>query len=178
MLRIELWGNSVQSAINKTLAKSGWNFKAEKSSGYLFSTLYFENVQIRNINGTAIDLDKMSFNIGIIKTIFNDATLDLLTAEGGRINHVQNEELGTKGARQNNTLTIPFNVRSFFVDSNIKTFINDNQYNFDVMIGGELNGFDKAQVDCDLLKISIGNNKEYVCLFSFPLGVCILRGKV
>ena len=68
MLRIELWGNSVQSAINKTLAKSGWNFKAEKSSGYLFSTLYFENVQIRNINGTAIDLDKMSFNIGIIKS--------------------------------------------------------------------------------------------------------------
>ena len=163
MLRIELWANSVQSAINKTLANSGWNFKAETSSGYLFSTLYFENVRITNNDGTAIHLDKMSFNVGIIRTIFNDATLDLLTAEGGRINHAQNEKQHNKEARQPNIFKIPFNVRSFFVDSNIKTFINDNQYNFDVMIGGELNGFEKAQVDCDLLKISIGNNKEYVC---------------
>ncbi len=163
MLRIEVWENSVQSAINKTIAKNGWNFKAEKSSGYLFSTLYYENVEIRHFDGTTIDLDKMTFNFAIIKTILNNATLDLLTAEGGKINHAQNKKQQTIELGKQNAFTIPFNVKSFFVDSNIKTFINQNWYNFDVMIGGELNGIDELQVNCDLLKISTGNNKEYVC---------------
>ena len=109
-------------------------FQSRESSGYLFSTLYYENVEIRHFDGTTIDLDKMTFNFAIIKTILNNATLDLLTAEGGK-SITPKIKTADYRTRQTNAFTIPFNVKSFFVDSNIKTFINQNWYNFDVMIG-------------------------------------------
>ena len=43
----------------------------------------------------------MTFNFAIIKTILNNATLDLLTAEGGKMTHAQNKTADYRTKKQN-----------------------------------------------------------------------------
>ena len=88
-LRIEFWHGSIQSLINKKMINSGWEFQAEKYSGYLFSTIILKNVKIRNDNGTSINADKMTLNLNIISTIIDKMVFDLLTVEGMLFNYKQ-----------------------------------------------------------------------------------------
>ena len=171
-LRIEFWHGSIQSLINKNMINSGWEFQAEKYSGYLFSTIILKNVKIRNDNGISIDADKMTLNLNIISTIIDKMVFDLLTVEGMLFNYKQDYIKKNIANDKKDDFIIPFDIKSFFIDSKIITNINDQSYTFNTMLAGELKGFNDLLLNCDLLRISLESNQDYFCkLDNIILGI-------
>ena len=69
IFRTAVWGEYLQSELNKRIITSGWSVEVEQSSGYLIGTTILNNVDLKHTNGSSIGIEKASINIGIFSSL-------------------------------------------------------------------------------------------------------------
>ena len=57
-------------------------------------------------------------------------------------------------------------VKSFFIDAKVKTYINNENYGLNILVGGEFNGIKHPTLNCDLVKVSFDDNISLACEFN------------
>ena len=164
--RVSIWGDYAQSMITKKIDSYGWSFKAQTISGNVFGTIIMDDIEFIHKDESRIIVKKISFNIGVFSSIFGDNVLDLLAIEG--LDFIYKSDIPSKiEERKNNLLiNIPFHIKSFFIDAKVKTFINNENYGFNILVGGEFTGIKHPTLNCDLVKISLDDNLSLVCEFN------------
>ena len=91
ILRTAVWGEYLQSELNKRIITSGWSVEVERSSGYLIGTTILNKVDFKHTNGSSIGIEKASINIGVFSSLIGFPVLDLLTVEGMHLNYIDND---------------------------------------------------------------------------------------
>ncbi|MFL2983384.1 MAG: translocation/assembly module TamB domain-containing protein [Candidatus Neomarinimicrobiota bacterium] len=161
-----LWDNYVQSLISKKIESYGWNIQVESFSGNFLSTIKMNHIELKNENGSYVNIDKVSVNIGIISSLFNIKVFDLFTVEGMDCKYL-NQYDSTLQFEPNKLIgEIPFEIKSFFIDARIKTKIIDEDYDLVLLAGGKFNGMNSPMLDFDLLKVSVNDNINLACIFN------------
>ena len=74
ILRTAVWGEYLQSELNKRIITSGWSVEVERSSGYLIGTTILNKVDFKHTNGSSIGIEKASINIGIFSSFIKALT--------------------------------------------------------------------------------------------------------
>ena len=86
------WQDRLNNWVNQKIVHTGWEMKIENSLGSFFGTIFLENVTFSNSLGSIIEIEKLSFNIGLISTIIHNPIIvfDLITMEGLDAKYVPN----------------------------------------------------------------------------------------
>lgn len=162
ILRASVWGDFIQKKINEKIGTSGWSIQVGKSSGYLFGTMHLENVILNQENGPHVSIENSSINFAHLATLFGDITFDLLTLENMATELNQNWIKSGNDFDKTKSINLPFHIKSFFVSGRINSKLNDQSYAIDMKVGGEFKGGMHPTLNCDLLKVALVNNPNYV----------------
>ena len=162
ILRTTVWIGFIEKKVNEKLAVKGWNIQIEKSSGILTGTTKFYNLTLKHYNSQNIDIDIATVNFGFIESFFGNVTFDLISIEGlsGDVDYLWENKMSEE--IQQNPFHFPFFVKSFFIEGDISSVINNNSFNLDLKMGGEIIGGSKPIIHFDLLKLSIPDNKGLI----------------
>jgi len=169
--RVSLWDSHIKSIIGNKIESYGWNINEVQFSGNLMSTIILDDIILEHNNGSIVKVEKISTNLGILSSLLGYNVLDMLAVEG--LDIIFKSEKGLIKQKQGNDISIslPFHVKSFFIDARVETIINSQDYAFEIMIGGEFNGIGNPSLDCDLVRVSIDDNENLACRFnSIKLG--------
>ena len=147
----------IESYINNRISSSDWNFSLEKSSGFLFSTFYFENIQITDLNKSVYSIKKTAININLLSLLLGEWTLDLASFEG--INGIiyNTKKNNKKTFKFSQFLKVPFNIKSLFINGKLNRSINENKYDINFFIGGSFTKKNGNNLSCDIFKVNIDN---------------------
>ena len=147
----------IESLINNRISTLDLNLTIEKTSGFLFSTFYFDNIQITNLNKSVYSIKKTAININLLSLLFGESTLDLVSLEG--INGIiqKTKKNNRKIFNFSESLKVPFDIKSLFIDGKLNRSINGNEYGFNFFIGGSFTKKNGNKLSCDILKINIDN---------------------
>jgi len=161
-----IWNIYVEPKINKKLKVNGWDFKIENSSINFFGTTQLKNVIASHKFGSVVNIEKLSFNLGIFSSIFDVKVLDLLTVEGFDALYVADTNSVKTDQVENLMVDIPYHIKSFFIDGRFTSNINGEDYTFNVISGGDLNGKENPVLNFDLVKIFLEKNINLDCHFN------------
>ena len=147
----------IESLINNRISTLDLKLTIEKTSGFLFSTFYFDNIQITNLNKSVYSIKKTAININLLSLLFGESTLDLVSLEG--INGIiqKTKKNNRKIFNFSESLKVPFDIKSLFIDGKLNRSINGNEYGFNFFIGGSFTKKNGNNLSCDILKINIDN---------------------
>ena len=144
----------IESLINNRISTLDLNLTIEKTSGFLFSTFYFDNIQVTNSNKSVYSIKKIAININLLSLLIGESTLDLVSLEG--INGIiqKTKKNNRKIFNFSESLKVPFDIKSLFIDGKLNRSINGNEYGFNFFIGGSFTKENGNNLRCDILKIN------------------------
>jgi len=159
VLRTAVWGDFIQNKLNDAIAHTGWSIQAKKSSGYLFGTMHLDSITIHHQSGLSAHAEKSSVNFGHISSLFGDLTFDLISVEG-LTTTVDSSWANLSPNHSQDTISLPFKIRAFFLDGTIATKVYNDHVSVDLLLGGEFEGGDTPTLTFDLFKIQLGGHKD------------------
>ena len=156
------WENRFYSWINNKLTHTGWELKVGEFSGSMIGTSFLDNVILSHSNGSLVKIEKLTFNISLISSIFNNPILDfdLITMEGLVADYVPNTLSNNTNFHKNST-NIPFNVNTFFIDGAFRSNIDGKYMIFNIMMGGELKTEKYSTINFNLFKLVTNENPNF-----------------
>ena len=164
--RVSLWEKQIYYAVKKKIEPKGWNLITGESSGNFMNTVMIKNILIENNNGEIINIDKISLNLGIISSLFGDNVFDLVAIEGLEFSYKEEKKSGGQIIKNNLSFDLPFHVKSLFVDVKVEALYNDENHKLELMLGGSFTGYKNPELNCDLVKVSIDENRNFVAKFN------------
>ena len=107
--------------------------KIENSLGSFFGTTFLENVTFSHSLGSIIEIEKLSFNIGLISTIIHNPIIvfDLITMEGFDAKYAPNHN-SINGEFQKKPINIPFHINTFFIEGILSSNIDGHKNVFNI----------------------------------------------
>ena len=157
--QVLIWENHLKSTLIKKINQYDWNLNVDELSGNFISTLVMKDLIFEKENGERIKIDKISINLGIFSSLFGETVFDLIAIEGLDLD-LTSDGFGNKGIVGNLSLNLPFHIRSLFVDANIKSILYDDSQIIELMFGGEFNGYQTPELNCDLLNVSLKDSEN------------------
>ena len=156
------WESRFYSWINDKLTHTGWELKVGESSGSMIGTSFLDNVTFSHSNGSLVKIEKLTFNISLISSIFNNPIIDfdLVTMEGLEADYVPNTLSNNQDFHKNPT-NIPFNVSTFFIDGALRSNIDGKYMIFNIMMGGELKTEEYSTINFNLFKLATNENPNF-----------------
>ncbi len=164
--RVEIWDDYARSMIRKKIDSYGWSVKIQNISGHIFGTIIMDNIEFFHDNKSMVKVKKISFNIGVFSSIFGDDVLDLLAIEGLDLIYENDIASNMKERKSEISINVPFHIKSFFIDAKVETYINNENYGLNILVGGEFNGIKHPTLNCDLVKVSFDDNISLACEFN------------
>ena len=121
-----------------------------------------DNVTLSHSNGSLVKIEKLTFNISLISSIFNNPIIDfdLVTMEGLEADYVPNTLSNNQDFHKNPT-NIPFNVSTFFIDGALRSKIDGKYMIFNIMMGGELKTEEYSTINFNLFKLASNENPNF-----------------
>ena len=149
------WEGRFYSWINDKLTHTGWELIVGESTGSIIGSSYLDNVTLSHSNGSIVKIEKLTFNISLISSIFNNPIIDfdLVTMEGLEADYVPNT-LSNNQDFQKNPTNIPFNISTFFIDGALRSNIDGKYMIFNIMMGGELKTEEYSTINFNLFKFA------------------------
>jgi len=151
------------SSFNKILKTNGWTMQIKTSSGNFLTSIKLENINLYHESGTTVKIDNVLINLGLFSSIFDELVLDLLNIEGLDICFIKSENISKKHKSVNDFINIPFHIKSFFVDGRLSSKIQNENYIFNIIMGGRLKGMENPNVNFDLLKVFLERDINLDC---------------
>lgn len=161
--RTELHKNLITRVLNQKLEPIGLHLTYENASGFIFSTLYFENISIVNKKNNAILIEEIAFNINYFSTFFDLLTFDLVVIEGLQGEIFNPESNNTKEYTDFFFLEIPVNIKSLFIDGRFNHTFNKKLNEMKFFVSGSFNSDKEKKLDCDILKVKINEDNNLSC---------------
>ena len=156
------WNDHFNLWLNQKLVHKGWEVEIEESSGSFVGTTYLKNVMISHTSGSLIEIEKLTFNLGLLSSIIQNPVIvfDLIIIEGFNANY----NVSNLGSNQNegykNLTKIPYQINTFFIDGMVASNLNGNDVVFNILMGGELNTKEYSTINFDLFKISFEQDPQ------------------
>jgi hypothetical protein len=160
LLRTAVWGDFIQEKINQRIVASGWSVHVGQSSGTLFGTTHFRNVELKHSGTQRIHIKRSTVNFGYIASLFGDLTFDLVSIEGMTFQLDQSWTWRDSSQFESKPIHLPVNIKSFFIAGQVGSLINEQSFNINIKTGGEFFGGNRPKIQCDLLKIHVDENPD------------------
>ena len=157
--QVSIWENHLKSTLMKKINQYDWNLNVDELSGNFISTLVMKDLIFEKENSKRIIVDKISINLGIFSSLFGETVFDLIAIEGLDLD-LTSDGFGNRGTVGNLSLNLPFHISSLFIDANIKSILNDDSQIIELMLGGEFNGYQNPELNCDLLNVSLKDSEN------------------
>ena len=157
--QVSIWENHLKSTLMKKINQYDWNLNVDELSGNFISTIVMKDLIFEKENSKRIIVDKISINLGIFSSLFGETVFDLIAIEGLDLD-LTSDGFGNRGTVGNLSLNLPFHIRSLFIDANIKSILNDDSQIIELMLGGEFNGYQNPELNCDLLNVSLKDSEN------------------
>ena len=164
--RVSFWEKQIYFAVKKKIEPKGWNLISGKSSGNFMNTVMIENILLEGGVGEKIEIDKISLNLGIISSFFGDNVFDLVAVEGLKFSYSEQRNSGGKAKSSNLSFDFPFHIKSLFIDAKAEALFNDENHILEIMLGGSFIGYSNPELNCDMVKVSVDQNKNFVGKFN------------
>ena len=164
--RVSFWEKQIYFSVKKKIEPKGWNLISSEISGNFMNTIVIENILLEDVVGDKIKIDKISFNLGIISSLFGDNVFDLVAVEGLRFRYKDEGISDGKITGDDLLFDLPFHIKSLFIDAKAEALFNDENHTLEIMLGGSFSGYSNPELSCDLVKVSLDQNKNSVGKFN------------
>jgi len=154
-LKADFWDNYIIDNANKIISKSGYQIESIKIEGHLLKDIYLKDISIKKTNVSSINIEKIRINIGLIRSLFTNINLDVLTVESGELNLDSNTfNIDNNNLSNNFFSNSLIDIRSFYFSIPIKYKTFDRLIPINLIFAGELNQSAKPSIFFDLLNVN------------------------
>ena len=164
--RVSFWEKQIYFTVKKKIEPKGWNLISGELSGNFMNTIVMENILFEGVAGEKIEINKISLNLGIISSLFGDNVFDLVAVEGLKFSYEEVRKSGDKTMGNNLSFDLPFHIKSLFIDVKAEALFNDENHILEIMLGGSFSGYGNPELNCDMVKVSVDRNKNFVGKFN------------
>ena len=157
--QVSIWESHLKSALIKKINQYDWKLNVDELTGNFISTVVMKDLIFEKENRERIIIDKISINLGFFSSLFGETVFDLIAIEGLDLG-LASDGFDNRGTVDNFSLNLPFHIRSLFVDADIRSILGDDSQIIEIMLGGEFNGYQNPELNCDLLNVSLKDSEN------------------
>ena len=154
-LKANIWDKFVFDKINKQLSQSGYQVSQMQIDGHLLNDIFLRDVVLSGPFISTVKIKKIRINIGLIKSLFTNVSLDILTIESDEIDF-DSSILDVKKNNFSNKISVNslIDVRSFYFSIPVKYVSEKKEIPIKIILAGEFNRSSSPFLFFDLLNIN------------------------
>jgi len=156
LLRSNYWQKVITQKANQSLSSIGWKISIQDTKGHLLGNTKFLDVKLYSSDHGEIFVNELNFNLGILSTLFNRTTIEVLFAESVSINYPDRKtKTGVSPIFSIFKNGIPINIKSFYITGELSVDIESEIHTLEAIMNGELEGGPNPKIYFDLCKIDL-----------------------